>query len=199
MTTPPLRWLLPLACALLAVPAHALYKIVGPDGRVTYSDTPPAGSNTRAAPVPAAGGDGGGISLPYALRQATSRYPATLYTAAGCAPCDSARAWLRERGIPFAEKTVSSNEDLASYTRLTGGTSLPALTIGSQVLRGLEREQWATYLDTAGYPQASQLPPNYRYPAAVPLVTSKEAAAPAAAAAPAPAAPPPTATGGFRF
>lgn len=200
MTTTPTRWLLPLACALLAVPAHALYKIVGPDGRVTYSDTPPADQRARVAPVPAAAGNGGGVSLPYELRQATSRYPVTLYTGAGCAPCDGARQWLRERGIPFAEKTVSSNEDIAAYTRLTGTSDLPTLAIGSQLLRGLSRDEWTTYLDAAGYPRTPQLPPNYRHPAAAPLVVSpSQPAATTAAPAAAPAAPPPVDPGGFKF
>ena len=41
------RWSCAVACAALlaAVPAHALYKVVAPDGKVTYTDTPPPASS----------------------------------------------------------------------------------------------------------------------------------------------------------
>jgi len=55
--------LLPWAAAALlmaAGPAWALYKVVGPDGKVTYTDRPPtAQANTPASTVSAAHGAGG--------------------------------------------------------------------------------------------------------------------------------------------
>jgi glutaredoxin len=203
MNTTLLRWLLPMACALLAVPGHAMYKLIGPDGKVTYTDVPPATTGSRVSAV--GGGNAATAapepSLPVELRNAVSRYPVTLYAAANCAPCDSARRWLRQRGVPFSEKTVSSNEDIESYNRLTGGSELPAATLGPQVLKGWSADQWSSFLDAAGYPRVSQLPASYQYPAAAPLVARKEAPArPSAAAAPAPAvAPPPANRDGFRF
>ena len=37
-------------------------------------------------------------ALPFELRQAASRYPVTLYTAATCIPCDNGRQMLQQRG-----------------------------------------------------------------------------------------------------
>jgi hypothetical protein len=51
----------------------------------------------------------------------------------------------------------------------------------SEVVRGFSSETWASYLDAAGYPKASKLPPGYQFPTAVPL--SQRAEAPRAPAA----------------
>lgn len=164
------------ALLLLAGGAHGqqLYRSVGPDGRVTYSDKPPAtanaspgGSGASAASSNAAGNG----SLPYALRQVVQRYPVTLYASADCAPCNSGRNLLINRGVPFSEKTVSSNDDVEALKRLTGGeASVPLLTIGSQQLKGYSDADWSQYLDAAGYPKTSQLPASYRRPEVTPMV-----------------------------
>ena len=107
---------------------------------------------------------------------------------------------LTSRGIPFAEKTVSSNEDAQALQRLSGDRSLPLMTIGSQQLKGFSDSEWTQFLDAAGYPSSSTLPASYRRPAATPLVAVAAApavagATPTPAARPAPApVPPPAAT-----
>lgn len=187
------------ALALAAMPAHAVYKVVGPDGKVTYTDTPPpAGSNAKVQPV-AVGSVSGTpnlSSLPFELRQAATKYPVTLYAGKDCRPCDSARQLLQQRGIPFAEKQVGSTQpDNEMLRYATGDTMLPAVTIGQQRLKGLTPNDWHSYLDAAGYPRESKLPSSYRAPSATPIVTPPEAAA-APEAAPAPAEPPPRAASG---
>ncbi|WP_440111959.1 glutaredoxin family protein [Acidovorax sp. BL-A-41-H1] len=178
---------------LTAVSASALaqnvYRIVGPDGKVSFSDRPPAEANSAAQPARAgamAAPAGNSLaSLPFELRQVVTRYPVTLYTGADCAPCASARSLLTSRGVPFTERTVSTNEDLAALQRLSGSSSLPFGTIGGQQLVGFSDMEWTQYLNAAGYPQQSQLPANYRAPAPTPLVAVAPAAP--AAARPAPA------------
>lgn len=194
------------AASLLLAAAGALaqpiYRSVGPDGRVTFSDRPAAAGSEPAAttgPAPQAAG----AALPYALQQVVSRYPVTLYAGPNCAPCDSARQLLVARGVPFNERTVRSNEDIDALQRLTGDNSLPAASIGAQQLRGFAAAEWSQYLDAAGYPPRSQLPPNYRPPPARPLVALQPAAAasaPVEQAAPmARPAPPPPNPAGIQF
>jgi hypothetical protein len=159
--------------------AQGVYRVVGPDGKVTYSDQPPP-ANANARPVggtssPAASS----AALPTELRQAATRYPVTLYAAkSDCAPCDSGRSFLSSRGIPFSEKTVSSQDDIAAFKRLTSASSLPVLSIGAQQLKGYSESEWTQYLDAAGYPKKSVLPTGYLRAAATPLVEAKAAAAP---------------------
>jgi glutaredoxin len=197
----------------LALPAAAQYKVVGPDGRVTYTDRPPADSTLRITPLgresiapPANPQD----PLPPELRQAAARFPVTLYAAADCAPCDTGRQLLLVRGVPFTEKFIVSEDDAQALEQLTGARTVPSLTIGAQVLRGLSQSEWASYLDLAGYPRESRLPKGWQPPASAPLVARAAPRVPAPPAVPAtPRAParsvPPAAAeaapapGGIRF
>jgi len=167
------------AVLLTALPAVAQYKVVGPDGKVTYTDRPPAATEGKATPLGSRSGNGAAApdaALPTELRQVAARYPVTLYAVAGvCELCGSARQLLRQRGIPYAEKQVQSAEDTEALERISGGRDIPTLTIGSQTLRGLASEVWGSYLDAAGYPRESRLPAAYQYPAATPLVERREA------------------------
>lgn len=192
--------------------AQQVYRIVGPDGKVTFSDqAPPAAKSaalgstaTTANAAPVAGGAG----LPFELRQVAGKYPVTLYTSDSCEPCNSGRALLTGRGIPFTEKTVNTAEDTQALERLSGAASLPFMTLGSQQVKGFSDAEWTQYLNAAGYPASSALPASYRAPAPTPLVAlaAAPAAAPkAAASAPGtvpvrPKAPPPVSSpGGIRF
>lgn len=173
-----------LALAGLAVPAAAQYKVVGPDGRTTYTDRPPLDGSARVTPL---GRDSVAApnprdALPHELRTLAERFPVTLYAGADCQPCDAGRQLLQQRGVPFTEKLVASADDAAALERVTGARNLPALTVGAQVLGGLSHAEWASYLDLAGYPRESKLPKGWQNPPATPLVARVTPPAPAAAA-----------------
>ncbi len=201
------------ASALLpaSVLAQQVYRIVGPDGKVTFSDQPPTDPKAKVLPGNSAtAGAASSAALPFELRQAASKYPVTLYTSDNCGPCGGARALLMTRGIPFSEKTVSTQQDGQALQRISGESSLPFATIGTQQLKGFSDSEWSQFLDAAGYPRTSVLPPNYVRPAATPLVTlaapapataSENRPAVRPAAAPTAAPPPPTADNpaGIRF
>lgn len=197
-----------LACATLA--RAELYKSVGPDGRITYSDTPGVAAkpvDTRKAPAASVSG----AALPYELALVAKAHPVTLYTSDKCPPCFSARNLLARRGVPYVEKTVSSSEDIAALQAAGGEAQLPLLTIGASRELGFEEGAWNRALSAAGYPQSSQLPAGWRNPppqAAAPRQPEPAKAAPAppvaegAGVARLPAeAPPPAgkAPPGFRF
>ncbi|ACB33917.1 conserved hypothetical protein [Leptothrix cholodnii SP-6] len=182
--------------------AVAQYKVVAPDGSVTYTDRVPAAASSRTQPLRAgAGGADGAAELPFVLRQVMARYPVTLYTAPACAPCDTARQLLRQRGVPLVERSVPTPDDVGELRRIEQTTDLPILRLGSQRLVGYSADEWTAMLDAAGYPRQSMLPGSYRQPAARPLIAPRTAQ-PAAIEAPRPAnAPEPTAAGagGIRF
>ena len=197
-----------VACATLlgVAPALAQYKVVGPDGRITYTDRAPGPSdgrvtsiNGRSAPAAAE------PDLPFELRQVATRYPVTLFAAAGnCEPCDAARTLLRQRGIPHIERSIATPEDGEALERLTGSREAPTLMIGTQIVRGLSADLWNSYLDAAGYPRASKLPASYQWRQATPLVERQQRADAASAATPSArtpdtAPPPPPAAGTIRF
>ena len=202
---------LALAAALVfASPGvQAQFKVIGADGKVTYTDREPAQPEGRVtalgarAPAQAVEPD-----LPFELRQAASKYPVTLYTTTGaCEPCVQARQFLKQRGVPYSERQAASNEDIDALEKATGGREAPTLTVGTQVMRGFAGDSWAQYLEAAGYPRESRLPSTYQYRSPTPIVERRDPAlARNAEGAPPPAqfnrpAPPtsPGPSGGIRF
>jgi glutaredoxin len=191
-----------------AAPAQTVYRQVDKNGKVSFSDQPAAADAQPAAARGSAAGNAG-PALPYELRQVAQRYPVTIYTGEECGPCGTGRSLLVTRGIPFEERTVKSNEDIQALQRLSGQSSLPVLSIGSQQLKGFSDAEWSQYLDAAGYPKSAQLPAGYRNPPAQPLVAVQaapakpvDAPAPAPAPTPAPAAasgPTPSNPAGIKF
>ena len=182
-----------LAGASASSNAQQVYRIVGPDGKVIFSDRPPSETNSKV--TAAAGSPRGSVStasLPFELRQVVQRYPVTLYTGDNCSPCQSARSMLITRGVPFTEKSVTTPEDSQALQRLSGENSLPFATIGGQQLKGFSDVEWTPFLNAAGYPASSVLPSSYRQAAATPLVAVSAAPVTAARAAPERAATPAT-------
>lgn len=195
--------LLTLACGCLllasgSTQAQSVYRIVGPDGRVTFSDKPPVTPTAKVTPLDnsPANASPDNDALPFELRQVVGKFPVTLYTSSNCAPCESGRSLLRARGVPFSEKTITTAQDAEALQNLSGSTSLPFLTIGGQHVAGYSSAEWTQYLNAAGYPERSRLPASYRPPLVTPLTTAAkpvpvvEAPATSNQSAPAVAAPP---------
>jgi glutaredoxin len=185
--------------------AQQMYKWKGDDEVVHYSDTPPpvkdkkvevkdfSGATAQMTPA---------VPLPFALAQAVKNNPVTVYTTAACTPCDQAKNALRDRGVPFTEKTVSTAADRARMAQAGGGDSAPFMTIGSKTLSGFAPSELQAALTAATYPLTKRLPAGYQNPpaqsaapAVAPTVKTVEVEADKPAV---PRAPPPSPSG-IRF
>lgn len=143
--------------------AQQLYRWVDQNGRVTYSQNPPppgAAKNVQQRRLSASVVEGG--ELPYAAQIAARNFPVVLHTSADCGqPCTAARDALGKRGIPYREVVASDESSIEALRKLTGGTRVPVLQVGKQVLDpGFEPSGWTAALDQAGYPQS--IPPSTR-------------------------------------
>jgi len=181
------------------------YKVVGPDGKVTFTDKPPAANQIKAPTNSAQGTAPGAAGMPFETRQAMAKYPVTLYSTKNCPACDNVRQALKGRGVPFSEYTANDSTDVAAYRSRFNTTSFPGISVGSKNMTGFSSSDLSGYLDAAGYPAQARLS-GYAWPPATALVpasarqsTSTAAAVadePAApASAPAPLLPPPSKSG----
>lgn len=186
-----------LAALLAAGAAQAaqLYRWVDDKGRVEWRDTPPPPTAKKVERRAIGGSVIETSTLPYSVQQAVNNYPLTLYVTDCGASCNSARAHLNRRGLPFTEKNPES--DIEAFKKLTNGNlGVPLLFIGRESLRGYQEEAWDAALDSAGYPRSVAGARPAAKPAPVaPKPTAAPAAAPAAdpgaGSTPAAAAPPP--------
>jgi glutaredoxin len=158
--------------------AQTIYRIVGPDGKVVFSDKPPVTADQGKVTGTGAGARGAAenSSLPTELRKVVAQYPVTLYAASKCAPCDAGRSLLVGRGVPFTERTVNTSEDSEALQRLNGENSLPVLSIGGKRMKGYADSEWNQYLDAAGYPTTSALPKGFKNAPPSPLAVVQKPA-----------------------
>jgi glutaredoxin len=193
-----------LAFLSLSFTAIGQYKVVGPDGKITYTDQPPTDGKSKVQSIRAgSSADQSEVVLPFATAQAARNFPVVLYSQEGCGPCDSGRTLLRARGIPFEEKTVSSQADLDALKALNRDGQLPLITVGREQIAGYEPGRWNSALSSAGYPANAILPNNYvaKKSALVAEASAQPASASTAAprAATSAASPRPETSPGFKF
>ena len=137
----------------LATPASAetVYKVVGPDGQVTYSDKPPADPTRKAntlefrnlpsSPLPT-----------HVLRfreqlekSAESRIAAArtpspgtvnMFTASWCAHCKRAKAHLAAAQIAYVEYDIESVDGMRAFIGAGGSGGVPLLVAGERRIQG---------------------------------------------------------------
>lgn len=139
-----------------AASAQTTYRWVDPaSGRTVFSDQPPPAGVRKIVSRESAEPENDTAPLPFATRQAAEKFPVILYTAADCGDsCQQARALLNGRGIPFTEKQLQSNADIAELKQRIGEEAMaPTVAVGRQFNRGFDAVAWNKLLDLAGYPK----------------------------------------------
>jgi len=155
----PRTLLLVLSMLVASVAWAQQYRWVDEKGRVHYTDTPPPPSAKNAEKKNLKGSELGQQES-YEMMQATRKAPVTLYTFTECqAPCQMARDVLNKRGIPFRERQVSNQQMLDELQKVSGGTNVPVLVVGTQVEKTASPEAFNHALDIAGYPRAGVAKP----------------------------------------
>src|SRR5580765_3833475 len=150
-----LRTLIVLMAVLAAAGALAQqYRWVDEKGHVHYTDTPPPPS-AKSAQKKNLKGNELGQQESYEMMEAARKAPVTLYTFTECQmPCQMARDVLNKRGVPFREKQVSNQQMLDELQKVSGGTNVPVLVVGTQVEKNASPDAFNQALDIAGYPRA---------------------------------------------
>ena len=145
-----------LVTTLAVAPVYAakLYKWVDEHGNVSYQDRPPPAGAGKVEEKDLRDGRGGDSGSP-ASAEAAAKSPVTLYMVPKCSSCDTARIYLKQRGVPFTEINVSEKNPQAQQemVRKIGELSVPTITVGSKVMQGYVESLLAGELDQAGYPK----------------------------------------------
>jgi len=146
-----LRMLLIVGAATsTALCAATLYKSIGPDGSVQYSDRPPADGridktmhfeNLPSSTLPV-----GTSTYVEQLRKenslpstsATSR-GVVLYAAAWCGYCKQAKSYLARNGIKYQEFDVDTQKGMAAFAQTGSGKGIPLLIVDDQRVQGFSR------------------------------------------------------------
>lgn len=148
MARKPALLLITVALCAVALGVHAgtLYKSVGPDGRVTYSDQPPAQgkvvktmdySNLPASPLPESV-----LRTREELLKAGRQAPSAntggvqLFSASWCGYCRKAKAHLDRAGIAYREIDIDTPDGAAAFAGVARASGIPLLVWGGRQIKG---------------------------------------------------------------
>lgn len=133
--------------------ASRLYRWVDEDGNITYQDRPPPDDASRVETR-----DVGGrapVARDEAGRTNTS---VTLYVVPECVSCDYVRALLEKREVPFKEVNVGTDVVAQEALRKRAGDlSVPAVAIGSRIVKGYVEPILKSELDQAGFTEPAKV------------------------------------------
>ena len=89
-------------------------------GKTVFSDQPPP-PGAKSVSIREGKEPGNERQMNFATRQAAEKYPVTLFTTVNCTEvCANARAFLNGRGIPFTERLLKSEQEIAETTATRG-------------------------------------------------------------------------------
>jgi glutaredoxin len=132
---------------LFTANAGTVYKVVGPDGKITYSDhEPEKGQSSKAlnfndlpsSPVPPLPAEANKAKA--ALQARTSPVAEVqsrnvIFTASWCGYCKKAKVYLRNKGISIGELDIDTPSGRESY-RSAGGSGIPLLLYQGKRVQG---------------------------------------------------------------
>jgi glutaredoxin len=147
--------LLLLLCLLACVPVAAeIYRWTDADGRVHYSDKPPADRKAKQVKIKVPSITGPAIvtpAQPGATAPAEARQPVKIFTTAWCGYCRKAKALLAARGVPYREIDVETSDSGQREYRELRGRGVPVILVGSQRMDGFDAKGLDAMLAAAGY------------------------------------------------
>jgi glutaredoxin len=151
-----------LACvaALLSSTSEAqMYRVVGPDGRVTYTDQAPQGKGTSVkevnipsypepqrwqAPTPTS--EAASTSSSKGEAPASPSNELVMYSTQSCDYCKQARSYMRARSIAYREVDVGKDKAGAAEFARLGGKGVPLFSLGRQTLAGFSADSFDAFL-----------------------------------------------------
>ena len=138
------------ACVLLTVAsgAQTVYKSVGPDGKIVYSDQPPTAGHLQKTMKFELASSALPASAASYMEQFRKTHPAgaapavagkgvTLYSAVWCGYCKQAKAWLGAHGVAYNNIDIDAPGGMAALAQASGGsTGVPVLVVDGKTMTG---------------------------------------------------------------
>ena len=99
-------------------------------------------------------------AVPAATSAARARVHVTLYTTRWCPVCETARSWLRQRGIPYDERDVELDVAAAArHRQLNPNRTVPVIAVdGEGALIGFVPEELRRRVDRAAHARCESDP-----------------------------------------
>ena len=133
------------------VAVSGVYKWTDDQGRVHYSDSPPAGAQAAQVKIRVNSIAGPAMVSTVRSAQAAVKDKVRIYTTSWCGYCKKAKAHLAARSVSFDEVDVESSERGHQEFTAIGGRGVPVVLVGDQRMDGFDPSTLDEMLRKAGY------------------------------------------------
>ena len=140
-----------LAC-IPAADAQTIYRWVDSNGRVQYTDKPPAG--VKASPVESRINSYSGTPTVTGAASASAggtQPEIKMYSTDWCGYCKQARAYFAANRVRYTELDVEKVPAARAEYQRMGARGVPVILVGEQRMNGYSEERLAAMLKAAGY------------------------------------------------
>jgi glutaredoxin len=141
--------------------AAEIYKVVGSDGKITYTDKPPANgpagtvkqltitSHTGSTEQGALAQQPDWRSILQRKPEAAGNVNIVMFSTDWCGYCKQARQYMRSQNIAFTDLDVEKNDSARKQYASLGGRGVPFFVIGKRTLSGFSQDSFDATLREA--------------------------------------------------
>lgn len=134
-----------LLLSVIVLEARAeIYKVVGADGKVSYTDKEPQSEKAEKLKIQTYTGSPSVSSLAGAVRRVT------LFSAQWCGSCRNAKAYMTSHNIAFEEWDIDKSDYARAKMNEFGTKAIPVILVGNQKMVGFSPESFEAMRKKAG-------------------------------------------------
>jgi glutaredoxin len=125
-----------------------VYKVTGPDGRVTYTDGHSEGNNTKVEVVKI--DSYSGSAEVSSVDDGTVPRKVTIFTTEWCGVCRKAKSYMASHGIAYDEFDIEKSRSAKTAFDRLGGRAVPVILVGKEKMIGFSPSKLEAMMDDAG-------------------------------------------------
>jgi glutaredoxin len=130
-----------------------VYKWADEQGRIHYSDSPPAEVKSNKVDIKINSIKGLAVVSSFTSRASASSDKIAnvrIFTTPWCGYCKKAKTYLQTRKTPFEELDVEASDSAKAEYQSIGGRGVPVILVGNQRMDGYSEERLEWMLKSAG-------------------------------------------------
>ncbi len=120
-----------------------LYKYTDDNGRVHYTDRPPADRQAETIDIEIQSHDGQGRVADYTalLSPAETGNNVTIYTTDWCHVCKKAKRYMNDESIQYTERDIEKSRKAKREFDRLGGKGVPVIVVGEKKMHGFSAQK----------------------------------------------------------
>ncbi|MDV3242290.1 MULTISPECIES: glutaredoxin domain-containing protein [Methylocaldum] len=126
-----------------------VYKVTGPDGKVTYTDSRAEGGNSAKVELVEIDSYSGSPEVS-SVEDAAVSQKVTIFTTEWCGVCRKAKSYMASHGIAYDEFDIEKSRSAKTRFDQLGGRAVPVILVGNEKMTGFSPTKLETMLKDAG-------------------------------------------------